>query len=53
MQSYPDVESGQEIRSLVDDVGELVAAQLLVVVDVALLQHLQQVMSKQSYQNGC
>ena len=41
-QSYPDIESCEEVGSLVDDVGELVAAQLLVVVDVALLEHLVQ-----------
>ena len=40
-QSYPNIESCQEVRGLVDDVGELVAAQLLVVVDVALLEHLE------------
>ena len=39
-QSYPDIESCEEVGSLVDYVGELVAAQLLVVVDVPLLQHL-------------
>ena len=38
--SYPDIESCEEVGSLVDDMGELVATQLLVVVDVPLLQHL-------------
>ena len=41
-QSYPNIESCQEVRGLVDDVGELIAAELRVVVDVALLEHLVQ-----------
>ena len=45
-QSYPDIKSCKEVRSLVDDVGELVATQLLVVVDVALLQHLHNLSAK-------
>ena len=38
--SYPDVKGGEEVRSLVDHMGELVDAQLLVVVYVPLLKHL-------------
>ena len=35
-----NVECCQEVRRLVDDVRELVIAQLLIVVDIRLLQHL-------------
>ena len=52
-QSYPDIESCQKVRSLVDHVGELVAAQLLVVVDVPLLQHLLHPSQKLQIQMEC
>ena len=48
-QSYPNIESCQEVRGLVDDVGELVAAQLLVVVDVTLLKHLHRFFQNQEH----
>jgi len=37
---YSDVEGGEEVRALVDDVGELVAAEPLVPVKIRLIQHL-------------
>ena len=48
-QSYPDIESCEEVGSLVDDMGELVAAQLLVVVDVTLLKHLHRFFQNQEH----